>query len=74
MGAIVSKFAEGLTGMLKPLAEGFKDGFSNLIYVDPTAEVKVLSDVAEVGLVIGGMALACGIVMGIFHLVRNLKG
>lgn len=74
MNNIVTKFAEGFTGMLKPLAEGLKTGFSSLIYVDPTAEVKVLSDVAEVGLVIGGIALACGIVMGIFHFVRSLKG
>lgn len=74
MGSIVTKFAEGFTGMLQPLAEGIKTGFSNLIYVDPAAEVKVLSDVAEVGLVIGGMALAAGIIMGIFHLVRKLKG
>lgn len=74
MGTIVSKFSEGFTGMLEPLANGLKNGFSNLIYVDPTAEVKVLSDVAEVGLIAGGMALAIGIVMGIFHLVRRIKG
>ena len=74
MEGIVQKFASGFTGILEPLAPGLKNGFSNLVYVDPTAEVKVLSDVAEVGLIVGGMALAVGIVMGIFHLVRRIKG
>ena len=74
MGNIVTKFSEGFTGMLEPLANGLKNGFSNLIYQDPTAEVRVLSDIAEVGLIVGGMALAIGIVMGIFHLVRRIRG
>ena len=74
MGNIVTKFTEGFTGMLQPLADGLKTGFSHLIYQDPAAEVKVLSDIAEVGLIVGGMALAVGIVMGIFHLVRRIRG
>ena len=73
MGNIVSKFAEGFTGMLEPLANGLKNGFSHLLYQDPSAEVKVLSDVAEVGLIVGGMGLAIGIVIGIFHLVRRIR-
>ena len=72
MGNIVTKFGEGFTSMLGPLAEGLKTGFSNLIYVDPTATEKVLSDFAEVGLVVGGAMLAVGIGMGIFNLVRSL--
>lgn len=74
MGNIVTKFGEGFSGIISPLAEGIKNGFSNLLYQDPTAEVKVLSDVAEVGLIVGGMALAIGLVMGIFHLVRKIRG
>ena len=74
MEGIVQKFTSGFTGMLEPLADGLKNGFSHLIYVDPSAEVKALSDVAEVGLIVGGMALAVGIVMGIFHFVRHIKG
>lgn len=74
MDSIVTKFASGFTGILQPLANGLKTGFSNLIYVDPAADTKVLSDIAEVGLIVGGMALAVGIMMGIFHLVRHIKG
>ena len=74
MDSIVTKFASGFTGMIQPLATGIKTGFSNLLYVDPAAEVKVLSDVAEVGLVMGGIALAVGLVMGVFHLIRKLRG
>ena len=74
MDSIVTKFGNGFKGIIAPLAEGIKNGFSNLIYVDPTAEVKVLSDVAEVGLIVGGACLAVGLVFGMFHLVRGLMG
>lgn len=72
MGDIVTKFGNGFKDIISPLAEGIKNGFSHLIYVDPTAEVKVLSDVAEVGLIVGGAGLAVGLIFGMFHLVRCL--
>ena len=74
MDSIVTKFTSGFTGMIQPLATGIKTGFSNLLYVYPAAEVKVLSDVAEFGLVLGGIGLAVGFVMGVFHLIRKLRG
>ena len=74
MGNIVTKFAEGFTGIIEPLAEGIKTGFTNLIYQDPAAATPVLSDVAQVGLVVGGMALAIGLIMGVFHFIRRIRG
>ena len=74
MGDIVKNFTDGFTGMIEPLADGIKTGFTHLIYQDPAAEVRVLSDVAQCGLILGGVALAVGLVMGVFALVKHLRG
>ena len=74
MESIVTKFGTGFKDIVSPLTEGIKTGFSNLIYVDPAAEVKVLSDLAEVGLIVGGACAAIGLIFGMFHLVRKLMG
>ena len=66
----VSKIFSGFTDTIKGLTGGLKDAFLNLIYVDPSAEAKVLSDVAEYCFVAGGVVLAIGIVWGTFRLIR----
>ena len=71
---LIKKFGEGFEEMIEPLTGAIKTGFSNLIYVDPNAQVKVLSDVAEVGVIVGGAMLAVGFVFGIFKLARHLMG
>lgn len=73
MGTIITSFTEGFTGMIAPLAEGIKTGFSQLIYVDPSATTPVLSDIAQVGLALGGMGLAIGLVMGVFAFIKHLR-
>lgn len=72
MGDIIKHIGDGFTGLIEPLANGIKTGFSHLIYADPSAAEPVLSDVAQVGLVVGGAGLAIGIVMGIFAFIRHL--
>ena len=74
MNSIITAFGQGFTGVIEHLTTGIKTGFSNLLYVDPAAEVKVLSDAAEVGLLLGGVALAVGFVFGVFHFIRKLRG
>lgn len=74
MGDIVTTFASGFTGIITPLSTGIKTGFTNLIYVDPAAADPVLSAPAQVGLIVGGMAFAVSLVVGIFHAIRKLRG
>lgn len=74
MDSIVSAFSKGFTGIIGDLAKGIKDGFTNLIYVDPEAASPVLSAPAQVGLVVGGIALAVGMITGIFGFIRHLRG
>lgn len=66
----VTMIFSGFTDTIKGLAGGIKDGFLNLIYVDPSASEKVMSDIAEFCFVAGGVTLAIGIVWGTFRLIR----
>ena len=66
----VSKIFTGFTDTIKALTGGVKDAFTNFIYVDPSASEKVISDVAEYCLILGGVLLAIGIVWGTFRLIR----
>ena len=72
MGDLIQAFGDGFTGMLEPMATGIKTGFTHLIYQDPAAESRVLSDLAQVGMLIGGAACAIGLIFGMFRMVRNL--
>lgn len=74
MGEIITKFGEGFTGIIEPITSGIKTGFSHLIYADPSAAEPVLSDVAQVGLVVGGMGAAIALVLGIFAFIKHLRG
>lgn len=71
MGDIVTKIFTGFTDTIKNLAGGIKDAFLQIFYVDPTAETKVLSGVAEFVLVMLGISMAIGLVYGAIRLIRN---
>ena len=72
MGELITHFGEGFTGMIEPLANGIKTGFTHLLYQDPAAEVLVLSDLAQVGMIIAGAGFSIGLIVGCAALVRNL--
>lgn len=71
MSDIVSKIFSGFTDTITNLAGGIKTAFLNILYEDPTASAKVLSSVAEFGLVFMGISLAIGLVYGAIRLVRG---
>lgn len=71
MGDIVSKIFTGFTQTITNLASGVKDAFVNILYENPEAETKVLSSVAEFGLVFLGISMAIGLVYGAIRLVRG---
>ena len=74
MGEIIEAFGEGFTGIIPILANGIKEGFTNLLYVDPTVAEPVLSPVAQVGLLAGGLGLGISLIFGLFSLVRRIRG
>lgn len=71
MGDIVSKIFTGFTDTITNLASGVKSAFVNILYENPEAEIKVLSSVAEFGLVFLGISMAIGLVYGAIRLVKG---
>lgn len=71
MGDIVSKIFTGFTDTITNLAGGVKSAFVNILYENPEAETKVLSSVAEFGLVFLGISMAIGLVYGAIRLVKG---
>ena len=71
MGDIVSKIFTGFTDTITNLASGVKNAFVNILYENPEAEAKVLSSVAEFGLVFLGISMAIGLVYGAIRLVKG---
>lgn len=58
LGAITS----GITGIMSPIIEGIKTGFKTLIYVNPTAETLVVSDLAYFLFAMLGISIGVGLV------------
>jgi len=71
VGDIVKHIFSGFTDTITNFASGIKDAFLQIIYVDPAAETKVLSDVAQFGFVMVGISLAIGLVYGAIRLIRR---
>jgi len=71
MGDIVQKIFTGFTQTITNLAGGIKDSFLHILYENPEAETKVLSSVAEFGLVFFGISIAIGLVYGAIRMVKG---
>ena len=74
MGDIVSTIFEPMTAVIENLGSAMKVAFTTILYEDPSASQKVLSDPVKFGLVCFGIALATGLVMGAFRWIRARKG
>lgn len=71
MGEMVRTIFTSFTDVITGLGGGIKSAFEVILYADPTAEVKVLSDFAQFSLIMGGVALATGLVLGAFRMIKN---
>lgn len=70
MSELLSLLFESFTTVITGLAGGIKEAASNLIYVDPAAEQKVLSDVIQFIFVIAGLSIAMTVFFMVFRLIR----
>lgn len=70
MSELLSLLFESFSMVITGLAGGIKDSVSNLIYVDPKAEVKVLSDAVQFIFVIAGLSIAMTVFFMVFRLIR----
>lgn len=64
---LFSAFGDTISG----LANGIKDAFLNIIFVDPDAATREISDIAKFGFLMLGLSMAIGLVYGAFRLIRR---
>ena len=70
MSELLSLLFESFTTVVTGLAGGIKSAATNLIYEDPNAEVKVLSDVIQFIFIIAGLSIAMTVFFMVFRLIR----
>ena len=71
MAELINQIFTGFTDAIHGIASGLKNAFEQIIYVDPLATEKVLSDFAKYSFVMMGLSLAFSIV---FLIVRKIRG
>ena len=71
MGEMVSTIFSSFNDVITGLSTGIKTAFINILYQDPEATEKVISDPVKFSLIFAGVALATGLVMGAFRFLKN---
>lgn len=70
MSELLSLLFQSFTTVVTGLAGGIKDAASELIYVDPAASAKTLSDVIQFIFIIAGLSIAMTVFFMVFRLIR----
>lgn len=70
MSELIGLIFESFSDVIKGVASGIKTAFEQLLYVDPSATEKVLSDYAKFSFIMLGLSMACGL---IWFIVRKIK-
>ena len=70
MSELLSLLFESFTVVTTGLAGGIKGAASQLIYEDPTADTKVLSDFIQFVFIIAGLSIALTVFFIVFRLIR----
>ena len=71
MNTAISLIFDSFNTVIEGLSSGIKTAFENILWQDPSAATKVISDPIQFALIFGGFALASGLVMGAFRWIRN---
>ena len=61
----------GITGIINPIVDGIKNGFLQLVYVDPTAETKVVSTLAYFLFAMLGLSIGVGLVWLVISMFKR---
>ena len=73
IGSIFENVTEGVTKTIKTIVDAIKSIFLNLIYEDPSAEVKVVSEFAIFLFVLLGISVGVGLVWLVLSLIKRRK-
>ena len=63
---------DSFVNVIEGFSQGLKNSFSNLIYLDPTAENLEFSPLVIFLFVGGGLALAMGVFYKVFGMIRGV--
>lgn len=74
MGELITALLSSLSQVVNGVIGAIKEGFMSFIYVDPTAETLVVSDLAKFGFIMAGVAVALGLVGTVIHMVKARRG
>lgn len=70
MSELITTIFENLTTVVTQSAQALKTCFLNLIYTDPTAQTKTISDLMIFVFTMMGLTIGIGIVYKVLSLVR----
>ena len=70
MSELLSLLFESYRTVITGLAGGIKDSVSYLIYVDPDATTKKLSDAVQFIFIVAGLSIAMTVFFMVFRLIR----
>lgn len=70
MSQLLTLLFESFTTVVTGLAGGIKDSVSHLVYKDPDASVKELSDAVQFIFIIAGLSIAMTVFFMVFRLIR----
>ena len=73
MTDLIEDIFDSFSTVIKGLAQGLKDAFGHIIYVDPAATSPVFSPMIVFIFTMAGVGLATGILYKIFGMVRASK-
>lgn len=71
ISTLFEALTEGITGIIAPIIDAVKTGFLQLIYVDPTAEVKEVSAIAYFLFAMLGLSVGVGLVWLVMSLFKR---
>ena len=74
MGELITTIFGSFTTVIGGIADGLKEAFVNLVYVDPSAADPTFSPLVLFIFTMAGLGLAAGILYKIFGMVRARKG
>lgn len=71
MTELITQLFATLNTALLGMVEALKDGFANLIYVDPTALTPEISPLALFGFIMVGLSMGIGLVYTVFKMIKR---
>ena len=71
MTELITQLFSTLNTALLGMVEALKEGFSNLLYVDPSVATPEISPLALFGFIMVGLSMGIGLVYTVFKMIKR---